>query len=306
MRKSFNKKNFQKKPRKPIIKKSVESNEEYCPIDQIDLTHSYNDLFTKNASFAQHLEAQSTNPDKYLATLTTFNNYSIEVLQSAKVNLLAAAFARNDKRLIDYALTKGHLTFANILKTLTLLDSKREKRVLERRVLAAGKVSKIKPKSLKLRVDLKNLEKVSSAVTKGSLTGAVSRRIRRWVHNFTESELELFALSMPLESWRRLADLIHLNPTKDFPSKCGWFLPFCFGVTPPADSKVAKCQNLTTANVNEILIEFPDLPYSYVKTFKTGLNENSKELIARNAPDLDTILWHYEDLSCPQVNILEL
>jgi len=143
---------------------------------------------------------------------------------------------------------------------------------------------------------------VAAGLGAASLSGAVARRVRKWVRHFSESELEYFALAMPVEPWRRLADLVHLSPAKDFPPTCAWFLPFCFGAPLPADSKIAMCRAMTCANVNELLAQFPDLPYSYLKTFKTGLSDQSKELIARHAPDLDTILWFYEDLSCPQVD----
>ncbi|CAF1258574.1 unnamed protein product [Rotaria sordida] len=96
------------------------------------------------------------------------------------------------------------------------------------------------------------------------------------------------------------ADIVHFNPTKDFPS-LPWFLPFCFGTSAPAETMVARCRDLTNENVNDLLKEF-SIPYSHLKQFKEHLNETSKAKIAAKEDKLDTILWYYEDLQCSPVD----
>ena len=76
---------------------------------------------------------------------------------------------------------------------------------------------------------------------------------------------------------------------QDF-SSLPWFLPFCFGGPAPENSMVAKCQDVTESNVNELIKEYP-VPYSHVKNFKNQLTDESKERIASYEENVDTLLW---------------
>ena len=44
------------------------------------------------------------------------------------------------------------------------------------------------------------------------MSGAISRHIRRWVRTIPADDLEFYALHLPKEPWKRLADLVHFNP----------------------------------------------------------------------------------------------
>ena len=114
--------------------------------------------------------------------------------------------------------------------------------------------------------------------------------------------MEYFALSLPTEPWKRLANIVHLNPKKDL--SVDWFLPYCFGVEPPVHTKVFKCKSMNKDNVNELISEFDDLPYSFVKKFKDSLNAESKERLAKRQEKLDTLIWWYEDLRCANVDFI--
>jgi hypothetical protein len=105
---------------------------------------------------------------------------------------------------------------------------------------------------------------------------------------------------MPTEPWKKLADIVHFNPAKDFPA-LPWFLPFCFGTPAPPETMVGRCRDLTNENVNDLLKEFA-IPYSHLKQFKEQLNDSSKAKIAAKEDKLDTILWYYEDLQCLPVD----
>jgi hypothetical protein len=105
---------------------------------------------------------------------------------------------------------------------------------------------------------------------------------------------------MPTEPWKKLADIVHFNPTKDFPG-LPWFLPFCFGTPAPAETMVSRCRDLTSENINTLIKEFK-IPYSHLKQFKEHLNDESKARIASYEDKLDTILWYYEDLQCSNVD----
>ena len=204
----------------------------------------------------------------------------------------------------------GNFGFVDVLKALTLLDSKRERLSLEKKLAriqtnnakhAAGRVMKTQKLGVyKNRLD--SLGKIEAELAQGArgLTGALAKRVREWVRGFTPQELEYFALNLPTEPWKKLANLVHLHPEKDL--SAAWFLPYCFGVEPPPSSKVAKCKNMCAENVNELVSEFEDLPYSLLKKYKSSLTNASKEKIARRQEKIDTLIWYYEDLRCPSVD----
>jgi hypothetical protein len=127
---------------------------------------------------------------------------------------------------------------------------------------------------MKNNIDNLNELKVST----GSVSGAVARHIQLWTRTLTQQELEYFALHMPTEPWRKLADIVHFNPIKDFPA-LPWFLPFCFGTSVPEETMVSRCRDLTIANINNLIKEF-QIPYSHLKQFKEHLNDESKARIA--------------------------
>lgn len=55
----------------------------------------------------------------------------------------------------------------------------------------------------------------------GSVSGALIRRVKKWVKQQSADQLEYFALFYPKESWKKLADLCHLNPEKVGKNNCG-------------------------------------------------------------------------------------
>jgi hypothetical protein len=272
------------------------------PIVDLDINGDSKPFFV-NASVTldQHIQAQTTNLSRYLATLFSLDMNSVEIGQKAKACALAAAWCRHDHKLANNLLRHRRLfTLTEVLKAVTMLDAARQIRVYEKK-LKRLELSKTKPKATKLgkiKNNIDNLNKLKPS--NGSASGAVARHIQRWTRTLTKQELEYFALHMPTEPWKKLADIVHFNPTKDFPA-LPWFLPFCFGTPAPAETMVARCRDLTNENVNELLKEF-SIPYSHLKQFKDQLNESSKAKIATKEDKLDTILWYYEDLQCPSVD----
>lgn len=270
---------------------------------KLDVNTDASSFFSKNASYDQHFEAQTANRDKYTATLMAFEDYSIEVIANARARSLAAALARRDQDLIDYMLKRNkQYGFTDVLKAVLILDASREAKAVEKKIerIQTRTGSVIKPKKLgKWKNDVDNLKKMQPKQAKGTFSGALARHIKRWVHTFTESQFEYFALCLPTEPWKKLANVVHLNPTKDFPA-APWFLPFCFGTEPPADSKLAACREIDSTNVNELVAKY-DLPYSLIKPHQASLSDASKERLAEKQEKLDTIIWYYEDLACDRV-----
>lgn len=274
------------------------------PVVDLDINADSKPYFVNaTVTLDQHIQAQTTNLPRYLATMFSLDANSVEIGQKAKACALAAAWCRHDHGLANNLLRHRRLfTLTEVLKAVTMLDAGRQIRVYEKK-LKRLELSKTKPKATKLgkiKNNIDNLNKLKPA--SGSASGAVARHIQRWTRTLTKQELEYFALHMPTEPWKKLADIVHFNPAKDFPA-LPWFLPFCFGVPAPAETMVARCRDLTNENVNDLLKEFA-IPYSHLKQFKDKLNEASKARIAEKEEKLDTILWYYEDLQCPSVDAI--
>jgi len=280
----------------------IDQQQTTTPIIDLDINGDSKPFFV-NASVTldQHIQAQTTNLSRYLATLFSLDMNSVEIGQKAKACALAAAWCRHDHKLANNLLRHRRLfTLTEVLKAVTMLDAGRQIRVYEKK-LKRLELSKTKPKATKLgkiKNNIDNLNKLKPS--NGSASGAVARHIQRWTRTLTKQELEYFALHMPTEPWKKLADIVHFNPTKDFPA-LPWFLPFCFGTPAPTETMVARCRDLTNENVNDLLKEF-SIPYSHLKQFKDQLNESSKAKIASKEDKLDTILWYYEDLQCLPVD----
>lgn len=45
-----------------------------------------------------------------------------------------------------------------------------------------------------------------------------------------------------------------------------------------------------------------DVPYSHVRKHASALTTDAKARIASYTKELDTILWYFEELSCPEVH----
>ena len=75
--------------------------------------------------------------------------------------------------------------------------------------------------------------------------------------------MEFFAVFMPKEPWKKLADILHLHPQKHQP-QCPWFLPHCYGKEAPPNTLVAQCANMTAENVSELVCLIPILESSSV------------------------------------------
>jgi hypothetical protein len=272
------------------------------PIADLDINGDSKPFFVNaNVTLDQHIQAQTTNLSRYLATLFSLDMNSVEIGQKAKACALAAAWCRHDHKLANNLLRHRRLfTLTEVLKAVTMLDAARQIRVYEKK-LKRLELSKTKPKATKLgkiKNNIDNLNKLKPS--NGSASGAVARHIQRWTRTLTKQELEYFALHMPTEPWKKLADIVHFNPAKDFPA-LPWFLPFCFGTPAPPETMVGRCRDLTNENVNDLLKEFA-IPYSHLKQFKEQLNDSSKAKIAAKEDKLDTILWYYEDLQCLPVD----
>ena len=136
-----------------------------------------------------------------------------------------------------------------------------------------------------------------------SLSGAVAKRVRKWVPAIPAERLEFSILS--LESavkkyWRPLADMVHLSP-KDL--SLAWFMDCVFDKAPaPADSRVQMIKELADGSKDGAArdvaskIDELDLDVTYIRRVFAGRNltEDAKLALARKAP-LDQVVWWWDD-----------
>lgn len=279
----------------------ADATDQKTPVQVVDIDTHAKEFFVAVVSTDEHLKAQEKNRPRYAAALHVLQKSGVVIAQNSRVRALAMAWARNDHELADAFLNnRSMFGLPEVLKALQLLDSGRQVRVLEKKLkqlqLSGNKVSS--RKLGKIKRDIDNL--TSLKPPQGSASGSVCKQVARWVKGFTKEELQFYALHLPNDPWKKLADICHFNPQNDF-AALPWFLPFCFGDDAPVDSMVHRCKDITQENVNSLVTEL-DIPYSHIKQFKQELTEESKVRIAKYEEKLDTVLWYYEDLQCKAVD----
>lgn len=255
---------------------------------------------------------ENTLSDHFVCYRNSPSDYVNTVVETLSQSLVAKAITLTNKSRILVTLIH-HLDKAGFQKVLDFidlpelvsacetLDSNRLVRQLEKKVKLATNEKKRRRLTMRMN-DAKNL---NQGVPELSLTLAKIKLIKLWVNNLTEEQLVYRALIFPTEKWRKLADLTHLNPSKDF--KLAWFLPYCYGKDAPEGSIVNKIKNMNMSNFKELYEEY-QMPYEFIRLkWKEWGNWNFAtlekiKLQIVNSEKLKTILWYWHELQTPNVN----
>lgn len=251
------------------------------------------DLFLQDATLADHHAAQSGARPAYLAALLLLLAHRVEISPAARARALAAAWARRDDDLSRHLLDHPLWTLTEVVRAVQLLDAGRQARALQRRIDRLVKEGRARPRRLgALRSRVLDLQREGVI---GSLSGALSRHVRRWVRTIPATKLEFYALTFPLQPWRTLADLCHLDPA-DF--QLPWFLPVAFGAAPPPETTMAAYTAATPAELPAVAARLR-APYGALRTRvpPKDLPESVRAEVA-SYESLDTVLWYYEELRC--------
>jgi hypothetical protein len=226
---------------------------------------------------------------------------------------LAAAWSRHDFKLANAFLANTEdFTVVEVVKAVEMLDRNRRLRAnrnklarLELQIANAGPKEKgrLGRKRASLREYIRNCVSQSLPELAGSLTSSIIRKVKAWTKSIPKEKLEYFATHMPTDTWKRLADLCHLSSKEDF-TDIEWFLEYCFDPTKaPKDTLAHHCANLTRENLSELLTTV-NIPFSRIKMLFLGedvsakLSSDEKARIAKYTPDLNSVIWNYEDLAC--------
>jgi hypothetical protein len=113
-----------------------------------------------------------------------------------------------------------------------------------------------------------------------------------------------------LDGWKKLADLTHLHPIKDFAESCEWFLPYCYDrASLTTDNMVSAFQKLTYENFcdtydkyyykYEILrtkIKLDPLSVSKLDSIirTWTIDKIRRRIVCKE--DINTVLWYWDEL----------
>ncbi|EFA81946.1 hypothetical protein PPL_05180 [Heterostelium album PN500] len=131
-----------------------------------------------------------------------------------------------------------------------------------------------------------------------SLCGSVSRIFKNWFKTITPKTLEYFALGQPKETWKELADLLHLSPS-DF--QIPWFLEFMFGKAAPEGSSVHDFDDAKSrADAGELVNYVPLLekhrpPYSFLRKRLTEDELKPLKMQIAQYEDINLVLWWFHE-----------
>jgi hypothetical protein len=234
----------------------------------------------------------------YIASLLMMLNRSIEISKGSRPRVLACLWAAGQFETAEHLLNRHSATFSlpEILRGLQILDARRQLRAITKKLLRLEKQGcKNRKKMGMLRGQCNDLK--AEMLPMGSLSGALAARIRRWCGTISEENLAFFALNMPRQPWKDLADLIHLKPT-DF--KLPWFIGTMFSGIAPEGSILAQVGDNQLALDGSNLVEFladkkVEIPYSYLRSKLKTIPDAARPYIAKYAP-LDTLIWYHEEL----------
>lgn len=223
-------------------------------------------LFFRDAEVGAHDRIALSQPAEYAAAVADMVGRGLwrDFTSATKANVLTVAFVRRLRAVKDLLLDASdtHVSIAEVLRAVTVLDANRLARQLRRKV-AKLEASGARPGRLaRLRVELNNAER--DAIPGGSVTGATAKRFRAWIRTLPRDKLEFWLISFPHEPWRRLLDIVHARPD-DF--KLDSFSPVSFGAPAPEGSVIAVAQGVTRANVGETITKHPAVcdAYSFLR-----------------------------------------
>lgn len=266
--------------------------------------------FMSSVSYSEHCELQTKHYDLYARILRLLLVRGVDMNHGAKARVLAVVWARKDWELSEFLLgTEAHgvlsenashsdnVGIPEILKALRLLDTKRQIAAKEKRLETLRKLKRVRKIKIGTLVsEINDLKRED--IPLGTLSGALARHVKKLIARIPQQKLEFFALQLPTEPWKELADLLHIRPTDGV---ClPWFMGRAFGVTPPEESIVAACKDLNHSNSLELLRKYRP-PYSFVRLKIPDLSEEEKTAVSEYI-SLDQLIWWHEDLNNEVVN----
>jgi len=285
--------------------------------DQEKETQELKKFFLKEGRFVEHYDMQKTNGPNYKRVLKFLFDTNTDLSTATRGRILGAAWALHDKELATTLTARGVNVRTNkygvveVLRAVKLLDSNRRLKFLEKKLEKLNAINTTSPNQVKattlgqIRAEINDITAEPVGDTAASVTGSLSRYIRKWAGTIPKETLEYFALSLPKESWKELADIVHFRNT-DFTES--WFLDFCFDRPIPGASLVSECTGWAKKPEQQRLelIEKWKLPYSFIRREVQSnpglkLNTDCKKAIVEYE-EMNNVIWYYEELKADGVD----
>jgi len=238
-------------------------------------------LLFRDSSFLEHYEMQKgEHGELYKTTVLSLLDQNVELSPGTKSKILAAAWARHDIDFSDSLLHNAGMDkdsnnnsqkkkeespfgLPEVLRALKLLDSRRELRALEKKLQRMEHENTAKPPTVgKIKWKINHLK--TDDVQFGSVSGSLAKFIGKWVREIPPEKLQFYALSLPKEPWRELANICHLKPSN---FSLPWFLDFVFDKPVQEQTIVSECSDLFYHDEDKIvhLLNKWKVPYSCVR-----------------------------------------
>jgi hypothetical protein len=229
----------------------------------------------------------------------------VEISKASRSRVLACLWSLKHWEVASLLISKFESQFGlpEVLRALQIMDAGRESRALTK------KLERLKSQNCKQNKKMGMIKSRIHDLTKettpgvGPVTSSVLKRIRNWMRSIPADKLEFWALALPKEPWRQLADMIH--PKKD-DFALPWFLEFVFGADAP-NSSLAYLKSVVKedgSNLVSVLEKHRDMkiPFSFVRTqCNKKVPLAARKLMVSSTP-LDTMIWWHDELACPEID----
>ena len=143
---------------------------------------------------------------------------------------------------------------------------------------------------------------VKELLDSASLSGALAKKLRKWVKKLPKDFLEFIVMAGSMVVWKKLADLVHFSPD-DF--SLPYFLSVAHGEPVPEGTFVHAMRRLMEAPTAEIGEQFAELAaehtqvynsFTFLRTCPRLLTDRTiTENLAQHIP-LGTAIWYLEEL----------
>ena len=256
-----------------------------------------------NLALKEHFDHYSQDKATYLDEVyNIFSNKNVlkTVTLQNKSRILATILHHNEKsmfvKLIPY------IDLPEITKTCEILDAPRFIRQYEKKLESAKHANK---KSIEHKINFAH--ELCEYNYNLSLSLGKLKLVKKWVQSIPKDKLEFKAIIYKTDLWRKLADLTHLHPERDF--SLPWFQHFIFGKPAPEGTFTNACINLTIDNFYETYNKYY-IPYETIrnklsleKTYNNSYQhekiDNIKNTILERE-QIDKIIWYIKELKTEQ------
>ena len=263
--------------------------------DQIDMNNRTSKYILINEStLAEHIEKQKNDYNNYVANLfLLIFRYNTKFTQIKMARILAASMMRNDKKLSSFLLKKCNYDLPIVFKTCVLLDSRRQCKSIEKRLINITNAKNIS----KYKSIISNLKTLHEDLPVSLNSSRIRFLKETWIHDISKSELEESVIRHPIFLWKKLIDLLHLRPN-DF--KLKWFTSYVFTGKYPKKSIIGKFNRINENNIFKIVNKYKP-HFTYIRdNYAKMITDELKEILVKYTP-LNDIIVNWDFFNTPSI-----